>query len=463
MNRSLRGVAVVATAALALLAVPAVTGVLGTAGAQEGTTTSTRDYGTPTAAEGKTCPFTGQIPVSLPAVASPVGSSLPGTAGLNLAAPSVPSSIYGELCMSEESLADAEAGHPPAVLVLVHGITYGTYYWDFPYQPETYSAVNALTEHGYATLNIDRVGHGRSDHPLSALTTTPAQAETIHQLIGKLKDGAIGGISFPHVTTVGHSYGSVISWFESSLYNDTDAVIATGYTDRVSAVNAVPLILTGGPAALEPVSSSEPWALDPGYLQVRKDSRNIPALYHEENADPAVIAKDNELANTVTAEELATFPEPEYDGTHKNITIPTFTINGEFDTLTCGANQQECATEASHTASPEELEAASLRLRDWEAPAHNSAACFRAAAIPDAGHDINLHLNAQQAFAQIAYFADEASGPRGENVESYRASCRTAGPGLSDVLPDTTRLVPPAPVDGIGPAGDPKGVGPLGG
>lgn len=454
MQRSLRWIAAAAAAGLALLAVPGVS-----AAAPETGTTSTRDYGTPTEADGKTCPFTGQIPVTLPVVASPVGTSVPGTAGLNLPEPSVPSSIYGELCMSEESLADARAGHPPAVLLLVHGITYGTYYWDFPYQPETYSAVNALNEHGYATLNIDRVGHGRSDHPPSALTTTAAQAESIHQLVGKLKAGEIGDIAFPHVTTVGHSYGSVISWFESSLYNDTDAVIATGYTDRVSAMNAVPLILTGGPAALDPVSSSEPWALDPGYLQVRQNSRNIPALYHAENADPAVIEKDNELAHTVTAPELATFPEPEYDGMHKNITIPTFTINGEYDTLVCGANQHECATDASQDASPEELEAASTRLRDWEAPAHNSAACFRAAAIPDAGHDINLHLNAQQAFAQIAYFADEASGTRGENVESYRSSCRTTPPGPADLLPDTARLVPPAPVDGIGPLGDPQGIG----
>jgi pimeloyl-ACP methyl ester carboxylesterase len=438
---------VAATAILAFLAVTNAA-VATSYGVEATGTTSTRDYGTPTPSIDKTCPFTGQIPVGLPVVASPVGTSLPGAAGLNTG-PQVPSSIYGELCMSREALADARAGHPPAVLVLVHGITYGTYYWDFPYNPETYSAVNALNKHGYATLNIDRVGHGRSDHPASALTTTAAQAETVHQLIGKLKQGKIGHISFPHVTTVGHSYGSVIAWFESSLYNDTDAVIATGYSDRVSAVNAVSLILTGGPAALDPVSSSEPWASDPGYLQVRQHSRNIPALYHEQNADPAVIEKDNELANTVTAPELATFPEPEYDGMHKNIRIPTFTIAGEFDTLVCGANQHACATDATQQASPQQLEAASTRLRDWEAPAHNSAACFRAAAIPDAGHDINLHRNAQQAFAQIAYFADAASGAHGENVAGYRSHCRTQPATPADQLPEMGRMVPPVPIDGI--------------
>jgi pimeloyl-ACP methyl ester carboxylesterase len=157
---------------VAAFGVVGVVGVVGVSGAAPDAAAAPRDYETPTAVDGKTCPFAGQIPVSIPAVASPVGSPLPGAAGLNLAEPSIPSSIYGELCMSDQALAEAMAGRPPAVLVLVHGITYGTYYWDFPYQPETYSAVNALNRHGYATLNIDRIGHGRSDHPLSALTTT---------------------------------------------------------------------------------------------------------------------------------------------------------------------------------------------------------------------------------------------------------------------------------------------------
>lgn len=454
MNRTFRRVAAVTAATLLLFLIPL------SAGAQSGEQAEpepapTRDYGTPTPAPGKVCPFTGQIPVKLPVVASPVGSSIPGTAGFNLPEPSVPSSIYGELCMSEQALADARAGNPPAVMVLVHGVTYGTFYWDFPHRPGTYSAVNALNKRGYATLNIDRVGHGRSDHPASALTTAAAQAEALHQLIGKLKGGKIGGIEFPNVTTVGHSFGSVVSLFEASLYNDTDAVIATGYTDRVGAVNALPLILSTGPAALDPVTSREKWALDPGYMQTRQKSRNMPVLYHRPNADPEVIKKDNELANTITVQELATFPIPEYDGMHKNIKIPTFAVVGEFDTLMCGVKQQECATDEPQTAGPKRLEAASTRLRNWDAPAHNSAACYRAAVIPEAGHDTNLHYNAQQTFNQIAYFADEASGNRGTNVDGYRARCRTEPPNIKDVLPETSRLVPPFPIDELGPLGNP--------
>jgi hypothetical protein len=133
-----------------------------------------RAYGTPTPAVGKACPFVGKVPVKVPTVASPAGTSLRGLGGLNSSAGSVDSFVHGELCMSVESLAQAKAGHPPAVLVLVHGITYGTWYWDLPYKPGTYSTVNYLNKHGYATLNIDRIGDGRSGHPSSAIVNAPS-------------------------------------------------------------------------------------------------------------------------------------------------------------------------------------------------------------------------------------------------------------------------------------------------
>ncbi len=72
--------------------------------------------------------------------------------------------IYGELCK--------KAGTDPrTVQVPDHGITYGTYYWDFPKQSGKYSWVDYMNDAGYATFNIDRIGIGRSDHPPSAQVT----------------------------------------------------------------------------------------------------------------------------------------------------------------------------------------------------------------------------------------------------------------------------------------------------
>lgn len=405
-----------------------------------------RNYGTPTKAPGKVCPFVGKIPVSLPVINSPDGTSLPGLAGVDLSQPSVSSHIYGELCMSTKSLAEAKKGNPPAVLLLVHGITYGTYYWDFPYDPQKYSTVNYLDRNGYATLNIDRLGDGRSDHPLSPLVNAPAQAVVTHELVQKLKDGQIGAIRFPHVGLVGHSYGTVIDWLESSMYNDTDTDIGSGYSDRVNPVTAGTFIGMSEPALASSVDASQPWAIDPGYLQPLPTARGLPQLYYKPNTDPQVIATDRKLANTVTAGEVATFVGREYDGTHKNIRIPTFDIQGEDDIMTCGNNADECATKATMTDGPATLEKDAARFTQWQSTAFGPQACFRAAVIPDAAHDDALQKNAGQFQAQVLFFANQAMGTHGQNVTAYRDTCAQRGPSIFDDLPELNRLVPPAPL-----------------
>ncbi|GAB3583916.1 hypothetical protein GCM10027445_59330 [Amycolatopsis endophytica] len=406
--------------------------------------TDTRNFGTPTVARGKVCPFTGNVPVDIPLVNISAGSSLPGLGGYTLDQPSVPSSVYSELCMSEKTYRDARAGKAPAVLVLVHGITYGTWYWDSPYQPEKYSVVNDLVDHGYATLNIDRIGEGRSGHPLSALVTPDTNAETVHQLITKLRGGEIGGTKFGHVGLVGHSYGTITSWLETAKHNDADMVIGTGYGNRFK-LDQGGLLFSGLiPAALQPNFPHASWKFDPGYLSFRPGARANSPFFYKPNTDPALLTLDEQLQSPVTATELGLFLPRDYDGTHKNIKIPNFIINGEHDSFFCGAGDKECANEASQQATPQELEAAAANQTAYEAPGFGPQACLRTAVIPDAGHNINLHQNSDQVSAQIIYFADEAMGVTGQNNQQYRGSCVTRDEGLSDLLPDLTRVIPPA-------------------
>lgn len=406
--------------------------------------TDDRNFGTPTAAPGKVCPFTGNVPVDIPIVNSPIGSSLPGLGGYTLSQPSVPSSIYSELCMSQKTYQEAKAGKPPAVLLLVHGITYGTWYWDSPYQPDKYSVVNDLVDHGYATLNIDRIGEGRSGHPLSALVTPDTNAETVHQLITKLRGGDIGGTKFGHVGLVGHSYGTVTSWLETSKYNDADMVIGTGYGNRFKLDQGGLLFAGLIPAAMQPNFPNAPWKFDPGYLSFRPGVRANSPFFYKPNMDPALLTLDEKLQSPVTAAELAMFVPRDYDGTHKNIKIPTFIINGEHDSFFCGAGDKMCATNATQKATPQQLEAASANQTGYEAPGFSPQACLRTAVIPDAGHNINLHENSDQVSAQIAYFADQAMGVTGENNQQYRSGCAVREEGLSDLLPELGRIVPPA-------------------
>jgi hypothetical protein len=404
-----------------------------------------RNYGTPTVAPGKVCPFVGDVPVTLPIVASPVGTSLPGLAGIDLIAPGVDTYVHAELCMSTSSLAQAKAGNPPAILLLNHGITYGTYYWDFPYEPAKYSTVNYLNNVGFATLNIDRVGEGASGHPLSPLVNAQSEAVVTHELIQDLKAGAIGSIAFPHVGLVGHSYGTVIDWIESAMYNDTDLDIGTGYSDRVDPVSAGEFIAMSEPALLSPVQAGQPWAIDPGYLQPLGSARAIPQLYNQADVDPNVEAVDASMANTVTVGEVATFVEREYDGTHKNIRIPTFDVQGGYDIMTCGQNAQECSTNATTTSDPVTLERDAAKFTAWQGGAFGPQACFRSAVVPEAAHDVSLALNAGQTEAQIAFFALQAMGVHGENAAQYASTCAARGPSVFDLLPEVTRLIPPFP------------------
>ncbi|WP_165943897.1 alpha/beta fold hydrolase [Saccharopolyspora karakumensis] len=396
-----------------------------------------RDFGTPTRSPGKTCPFVGELPVRLPAVAVQANTPLPA-----LPEPSVPSTIHGELCMSEATQARAAAtGQPPAVLLLVHGLTYGTWYWDPPFQPGTYSTVNRLLDHGYATLNIDRIGAGRSDHPLSALITPHAAAETVHQLITRLRNGDVGGTPYPRVGLVGHSYGTAVVWLETAIHNDADLVIGTGYSNRFRLEQGVNLLSTMIPAALQPALPPARWKADPGYLASRPGTRPRLPFFHGPGADPGMLAVDDRLQNPMTVTEPLALSR-EYDGTHKGIRIPAFLINGQHDDFVCGPGGSSCRTAAGVHDSPEALERAGSALADYEAPGFHPHACLRAAVIPAAGHNIALHRNSHQASDTIAHFADQALGATGTNAEPYRATCSTRPSGITDVLPDLTRLVP---------------------
>jgi hypothetical protein len=114
-----------------------------------------------------------QIPVSLPQLSGVV-------------------SLYGELCVPA-------TGTPSAVQLLVHGATYNRYYSDWPYRPDFYSYVRQMVGAGYATLNIERLGYGRSTHPPSASVLLPTGTEALRQVVDKLRSGEIGGHAFSRV------------------------------------------------------------------------------------------------------------------------------------------------------------------------------------------------------------------------------------------------------------------------
>ncbi len=283
---------------------------------------------------------------------------------------SPPSHLHAELCIPAGAT---------TVQVLVPGATYNNIYWDFPFQPSTYSYVRAVNAAGYATLALDRLGTGSSSHPLSLTVTATLEAATVHQAIQAIRAGQVGAQPFTNVILVGHSLGSIISIIESATYHDVDGVIITGLTHRI---NAIRVALAFGtlslyPALLDPAFAGQ--NLDLGYLTTRPGTRG--GLFHSiTDPVPEVIAVDEQTKDLVATTEVpdgillgATLP------LSRNIQAPVLVVVGGQDTLFCGLLATNCSRSASLLAA--------------EGPYYGTAAELEAFVLPTSGHDVNLARN----------------------------------------------------------------------
>ncbi|MFF5985972.1 alpha/beta hydrolase [Prauserella flavalba] len=310
--------------------------------------------------------------------------------------------IYGELCLPAGK-------RPKAVMLLTHGITYDHNYFDIPGFDEQYSYAASAAEAGYATLSIDRIGSGNSSHPPASLIGMNTNVWIAHQLVQKLRAGKIassnGKVAFAKVLQVGHSYGSGVTWLEASRYKDVDAIIVTGanHFPRVDTITQtlVPSLVS---APLDPAFSGE--GLDPAYLTTRPGTRYADFMAPG-NVDPALVAQDERLKQTVTASEFAQIP---FDiGTELDIDVPVLVALGDKDSLFCGAGA-DCSSE-------EELVAS-------EAPKLGYPPCVDGYLQPGAGHDNVLMRNARDFFDALNAWALETVPPDG--------STRTGGCGDFD-------------------------------
>lgn len=368
-------------------------------------------------------------------VVRPVPASVLGHTVAAPVVPDVPLSgtldVAGQLCMPKGRVART-------VLVLLPGVSYDRTYWDFPYEPATYSFVDAMSRAGYATLALDPIGHGRSVHPLSALVTMDAQAAMVHGMIGDLRAGRVGEQPFPHVALVGHAYGTATAWLETAQFNDADAVVGTAWSTQIEPVSLTAFFANLYPAVLDPRFSAR--GLDPGYLTTQPGARR--QLYDLDHADPAVIATDEATKDTITPTETATSFVRYVDGSDRAIRVPQFLVNGRNERFFCGVGLVDCRTDAALTAAV--------------GPSFRPQACFRAAVIPDAGHDLNLQRNAPVTFATIRGFLDRAVGPDGDRIAAYRAACDGRAPvpvpaaaGVAPRCPRTARITLPRSVRSV--------------
>ena len=297
---------------------------------------------------------------------------IPVNIGLGLSVP-----IAGRLCVPAGAT---------SIQLLLHGITYGQYYWDLPFQPDTYSYVAAANRAGYATLNIDRLGVGDSFHPSSVLVSLESQVDVAHQVIQALRSGQVGGTAFQKVVLVGHSYGSLISFTTAGRHQNVDALVATGASHRPNVVNIITRIPTG-PAVLDPKFVAS--GLDIGYVTTRPGARTV--FYNTQNTDPAVIALDEQLKQTETvAEQITVLPTFLFNAS-KQINIPVLAVNSTDEPFFCnGLLTADCSSKEALIAS--------------ERPFYGPGVTFDALVVPNAGHNVTLALSAPQTLAAIQHW-----------------------------------------------------------
>lgn len=295
--------------------------------------------------------------------------------GLPVLIPGSPALVHGRLCLP--------AGPAPdAVQLLVHGGTYNSAYWDLPYQPENYSYQRDMATHGYATFAADQLGSGLSSRPVSLPLSIGVWAESMHEVVGHLRAGHVGGVAFGKVVIVGHSVGSGIVAAEAATYHDVDGVVLSGMTH----LPALPTLALGVAFGLQPTFLDQQLAhlgSDPLYFTTKPGAR-AGLFYATADADPRVIAADEATKDQVSVPGIGTVAVfgivlP----TTLGITVPVFQAVGSQDALFCGLLAlRDCSNVST--------------LRAQEAPYYTAAADLSMYVLPGAGHSLALHQNAHE-------------------------------------------------------------------
>lgn len=266
---------------------------------------------------------------------------------------------------------------PTTVQLLVHGGTYTRAFWDWQQQPDSYSYMRAAVRAGYATFAVDRVGHGLSTKPASPNVTLERGNTALHGVVTFLRNGIVG-IPFQRVVWVGHSIGAVAGYDYGGRYDDIDAYVFTGSVHFMK------------PSFLGLMTNNlAPAGADAGYLTTLPGTRDD-LFYRPSNADPAIIAQDEVLKDTLTNGEivsgLAQLNVAPASSPTQQIEEPVSVFMGEFDNIVCGGADGIVCNKANILA--------------MEAPYFTNAARLDVATISGLGHS-HLHLNAPALYSAM--------------------------------------------------------------
>lgn len=256
--------------------------------------------------------------------------------------------VFGELCHR------GTLRPSTPVQVLLHGGSYDHRYWDWAYRPEKYSYVEQATRRGFATVNLDRLGYGNSDHPAAETVDFAAGGDAVHQVVRQLRRGDLR-VPFRTVVLNGHSMGGVVAE-NAAAHGGVDAVVVSGIPrdpqpggpDASTRDDGPPdPLFPFYPAGEDAKFAGREWV--DGYLTTRPGTR-MQTFHYPGTYDAAMVRGEESAKDTLTSGELCALrpcgerSAPPEERTAPRRTVPTLHVLGRHDMLFC-RETEDCATD----------------------------------------------------------------------------------------------------------------------
>ena len=212
-----------------------------------------------------------------------------------------------------------------SVLQANHALTTGAWYWDIPYQQQTYSIARKVAAAGIPFLALNKLGYGQPGHPYRAsdrppgeLVTVETLADVSHQVTQQLKAKGYGKVGL-----IGHSAGSEESELAAGLYGDVDALVLSGFTHLATTRFTKELLVDN---ALTQTGRDD-------YPFFFGTHNNRDSFLFTKNIDPKLVKALHPLVNETPIGEIDSIgPQPSRFAATQ-ITAPVLTLVAEADEI----------------------------------------------------------------------------------------------------------------------------------
>ncbi|KAK4161250.1 putative cardiolipin-specific deacylase, mitochondrial [Cladorrhinum sp. PSN259] len=273
--------------------------------------------------------------------------------------------------------------------VLVHGITYNKTMWEGMGFGSEYDWHKYANSRGYATLALDRLGHGANPQFPDPLNVVQPQmhVEITREIMAAARNKKspvnVLGRAFEKVIFVGHSYGSFLGVALAEQYpSAADALVLTGFSNYLdfSAVIDAQWV----PAADHDRAR---WGggVPQGYVVMGNETERI--AFYDGAYNPAMPSVDFQYEDTLTVGEIGALsailgPAPSYTG-------PVLVATPVQDVFFCEEPLARCEYHLNAT----RVSFPNASDYDYFAPENT-------------GHDLTLHYTSRDTFRQVHDWLD---------------------------------------------------------